>query len=70
VIAPILPVRPARKARRPRPVPAQPGLHAPARDPRPEVLPPAMDALAMDADWEAFCDERSDEAFAHQESGL
>lgn len=64
----ILPTAPARKARRPRPAPVQPGLHTPARDPRPEVLPPVIDALAMDAAWLAFCDERSDGAVEHQDA--
>jgi hypothetical protein len=65
----ILPPAPARKARRPRVTPAAPAVQCPTRGTRPAVAPPpVLDALAADAEWLAFCDERHDEAVEHQDA--
>lgn len=69
MLTPILPSRPARKARRPRPAPAQPGLHTPVPGTRPAIAPPpVLDALGCDAAWLAFCDERNTDAIEHQDN--
>lgn len=67
--AQILPPRPARKARRPAVQPASPAVQCPTRGTRPAIAPPpVLDALAQDAEWLAFCDERSDGAVEHQDA--
>lgn len=66
--AQILPPRPARRARSPRVAPFVPGVEAPARSRRPELPPPPLEALEMDAEWLAFCDAERDEAVEHQDA--
>lgn len=67
----ILPPRPARKARRPAPQPASPAVQCPTRGTRPAIAPPpVLDALAQDAEWLAFCDERNTDAVEHQDGDV
>lgn len=65
----ILPPRSARKPRRPRATPPSDVVELPRRDRRPEQPPPpVLDALAMDEEYLALCDEHRDDAREHQDA--